>query len=72
MIKAEEIQRMPLHEKLQVMETLWDDIARHGGDLEMPRWQKDLLDKRQRLVAEGKAEFLDWDVAKQQIAKATQ
>ncbi len=63
MIKAEEIQAMPLHEKLQVMETLWDDIARRGDDLEMPQWQKDLLDQRERLVAEGKAEFLDWEVA---------
>ena len=62
---------MPLHEKLQVMETLWDDIARRGDDLEMPQWQKDLLDQRERLVAEGKAEFLDWEVAKEQIAKAT-
>jgi putative addiction module component (TIGR02574 family) len=72
MIKAEEIHQMPLHEKLQVMETLWDDIARHGDDLEMPQWQKDLLDERERLITEGKAEFVDWDKAKEQIAKAAQ
>ncbi|MBO61341.1 MAG: acyl-protein synthetase [Verrucomicrobiales bacterium] len=62
---------MPLREKLQVMEALWDDIARQDDVLEMPQWQKDLLDERERMVAEGKAEFVDWEVAKEQIAKAT-
>ena len=71
MIRAEEIQAMPLREKLQVMEALWDDIARQDDVLEMPQWQKDLLDERERMVAEGKAEFVDWEVAKEQIAKAT-
>ena len=71
MIRAEEIQAMPLREKLQVMEALWDDIARQDDVLEMPQWQKDLLDERERMVAEGKAEVVDWEVAKEQIAKAT-
>ena len=71
MIRAEEIQAMPLREKLQVMEALWDDIARQDDVLEMPQWQKDLLDERERMVAEGKAEFVGWEVAKEQIAKAT-
>ena len=38
MIKADDIQAMPLHENLQVMETLWDNIAQQGDDLEMPQW----------------------------------
>lgn len=71
MITAEEIQQLPMREKLPVMETLGDDIARHESELEMPQWQKDLLDARERLIAEGKAKFIDWDEAKQQIAKAT-
>ncbi len=71
MITVEEIHQMPLHEKLQVMETLWEDIARHEDVLEMPQWQKDLLDERERLMAEGKAQFIDLDEAKKQIAQAT-
>ena len=71
MIRAEEIQAMPLREKLQVMEALWDDIASQDDVLEMPQWQKNLLDERERMVAEGKAEFVDWEVAKEHIAKAT-
>ena len=63
MIKAEEIHQLPLHEKLQVMETLWDDIARQEENLPMPQWQKDLLDERERLIAKGEAKFIDWDKA---------
>ena len=70
-LKTEDIHQLPLREKQEVLELLWDDIARHGDDLEMPQWQKDLLEKRERLIEEGKAEFVDWNEAKQQIAKAT-
>ncbi|MFT4589629.1 MAG: putative addiction module component (TIGR02574 family) [Candidatus Binatia bacterium] len=72
MINVEEIRLLPLRDKLQMIETLWDDIARREDELEMPQWQRDLLDERERLVESGKAEFLDWEDAKQQISKATQ
>ncbi len=71
MINVEEIRSMPLRDKLQLIETLWDDIARSESALEMPQWHKDLLDERERLVEAGEAKFLDWDEAKRQIAKAT-
>jgi len=71
MINVEEIRSMPLRDKLQLIETLWDDIARREDELEVPQWQKDLLDEHERSVESGDARFLDWDEAKQQIAKAT-
>lgn len=71
MINVEEIRLLPLRDKLQMIETLWDDIARREDELEMPQWQKDLLDERERLVDAGKAEFLDWEEARRQISKAT-
>ena len=45
-------------------------MLRKGGDV--PQWQKDLLDQRESLIAEGKAEFISWEEAKRQITKATQ
>ncbi len=35
--------------------------------MEVPLWHMELLDERQRLIDEGKAEFVDWEVAKEQI-----
>ena len=68
----EQIYKMPIHEKLLAMEALWDDISRVEAVLEVPQWHKDILDDRERLIAEGKARFIDWEDAKKQIKQAVQ
>ena len=72
MTVMEQIYKMPLHEKLLAMEALWDDISREEAVLEVPQWHKDILDDRERLIAEGKARFIDWEDAKKQIRHAVQ
>jgi len=54
-----------------VMEALWESIARAEDQLEVPQWHKDILDEREKLVQEGRAKFIDWEAAKQQIRDAT-
>jgi hypothetical protein len=72
MIALEQIHQLPLREKLLVMEAIWDDISREEQNLEVPQWHKEVLDERERLLAEGKAQFVDWEDAKRQINEATQ
>lgn len=72
MTAIEQIHQMPLREKLLVMEAIWDDIFREEQELEVPQWHKNTLDERERMVAEGKAHFIDWEEAKKQIKKATE
>jgi hypothetical protein len=72
MIALEQIHQLPLREKLLVMEAIWDDISGEEQDLEVPQWHKEVLDERERLLAEGKAQFVDWEDAKRQIDEATQ
>ena len=72
MIALEQIHQLPLHEKLLVMEAIWEDLSREEQALEVPQWHKELLDERERLLAEGKARFLDWEEAKGQIREAAQ
>ena len=72
MIALEEIHQLPLREKLLVMEAIWEDLSREEQNLEVPQWHKELLDERERLLAEGKAQFVDWEEAKRQINEATQ
>jgi hypothetical protein len=62
---------MTLEEKLRAMEALWEDLCRREGDVPVPQWHKDLLDERERLVREGKAQFIDWETAKKRIAEQT-
>jgi hypothetical protein len=66
----DQIHKLTLHEKLHVMEALWDDISRTEAASDVPQWHKDILDERDRLVAAGSSRFIDWEDAKKQIRQA--
>jgi hypothetical protein len=66
-----QLDRMTLEEKLRAMEALWDDLCRREEDVPVPQWHKDLLDERERLVQEGKAQFVDWETDNKRIADRT-
>ncbi|MDD5140096.1 MAG: addiction module protein [Verrucomicrobiales bacterium] len=61
--------QMTVAEKLRTLELLWSDLCRDEQNIPVPQWHKDLLDERERLVREGKAQFEDWETAKARIAK---
>ena len=66
-----QLEQMTLQEKLRAMEALWDDLRRHEEAVPVPQWQRDTLDERERLVAQGKARFLQWEAAKKRISERT-
>ena len=72
MIALEQIRQMPLHEKIAVMEAIWEDLSAEESTVEVPQWHQELLDAREHLLTDGKAHFLDWEEAKKQIQKATE
>ena len=71
MIGLAELRQLPLREKLMMMEALWESIAPMEEQLDVPQWHKNILDEREKLVREGKAKFIDWETAKEEIKKAT-
>lgn len=58
---------MTLHEKLAAMESLWEDLARSPESIDSPTWHKDILDERRQRIAQGEAQFADWETAKAKI-----
>jgi len=58
---------MTLREKLEVLEALWEDLAREAQSVESPGWHKETLEERSERIAEGKARFTDWEKAKTEI-----
>lgn len=58
---------MTLREKLEMLETLWEDLARSAQTLESPDWHKQALEARRQKVADGQARFTDWETAKSAI-----
>lgn len=62
-----EIRQLPLSEKLQIMEAIWEDLRAQPGAVPVPQWHKDLLDARRKAVEEGREEVLDWEQAKREL-----
>jgi putative addiction module component (TIGR02574 family) len=57
---ADEINMLSLSQKLLLVQDIWDSIASEGGNLSMPEWQKNELDKRYRNYKDGDLSLHDW------------
>ena len=62
-----ELETMSLPEKLRLMEAIWANLSRSEAALASPAWHQDVLQEREALVKAGKATFVDWETAKQQL-----
>ena len=66
---GQDVKAMPVNQKLQIMEAIWEDFRDRFDRLEVPSDQKDLLDRRRARVREGAAQLLDWESVKGSIGK---
>ena len=66
-----EIKQLPLNEKLQIMEAIWEDLRANPDGVPVPVWQKQLLDQRRKALEEGKEEVLEWDDVKDSLGRQT-
>ena len=62
-----EVRRLPLGEKLQIMEAIWEDLRAQAERVPVPQWHQDLLDQRRKAVEKGHEELLDWDSIKNSL-----
>jgi hypothetical protein len=69
-MSVSEIKRLPLREKLQIMEALWDDLNERFEGLEASPEIRSLLDDRRARVQRGDARLHDWDSVKGTIGRA--
>jgi hypothetical protein len=61
------LENMSVEEKLQAMESLWDDLCSKAGVMSSPAWHEDVLAERQAMLESGDDRFEDWDAAKRNI-----
>jgi len=59
-----EVMQLPLAEKLQIMEAIWEDLRAQAERVPVPQWHRDLLDERRKAAEEGREELFDWDSIK--------
>lgn len=63
-----EIAALPVSEKLQLMESLWDAICREtSGAPKTPDWHQEVLEARLARLDSGEETVTPWDVAKKHI-----
>ena len=62
-----QLEKMSVEEKLQAMESLWDDLCSRAGAMASPGWHEDVLADRQARLDRGEDRFEDWDKAKKDI-----
>ena len=53
-----EIRKMPVIERLQVMEELWESLCHEEIEIESPEWHNDILESRRKKIKKGEAEFI--------------
>lgn len=58
-------------EKLRMIEALWDDLVHDSETFVSPEWHVEALKEAERALAENKAAFVSWDVAKKTLRDNT-
>ncbi len=61
------LSELTLAQKLELMEAIWDDLAKHDETLESPDWHEEVLKDREKALATGKGTVSDWKEAKRRI-----
>lgn len=65
------LDKMTIAEKIQTMESLWDDLCHHNQEnIPSPDWHRKILSERENDIRTGKASFIDWEQAKKEIKDA--
>jgi len=59
--------QMSTADKIQTMETLWDDLCHRVEDIGIPEWHYEVLATREEDSMTGKNRFTDWEIAKDSI-----
>ena len=68
-IKAQQIARMSIRERLQAMEQLWDALCRESPEMASPDWHRTVLADRKARAERGESKFLTMAQLKARLRK---
>lgn len=63
------LSKLSFDQKLNLMESIWDELTRDEKKLESPIWHKEILDDREKALARGSIKTSDWEEAKERNRK---
>ena len=61
------LDKMSIEEKIQAMETIWEDLCKKADSIPSPAWHEKVLHDREERIKNGDEEFEDWNKAKKNI-----
>ena len=61
------LDKMSVEEKIQAMESIWEDLCKSADSVASPPWHEKVLNMREENVKRGKDQFTDWEKAKKDI-----
>lgn len=64
-----DLQNMSREDKLKVMHSLWEDLAREDAEIDSPSWHGEALRETEQRVQSGTERSLDWEEAKEQLRR---
>ncbi len=67
-VEIEKVKKLPRTEKLQIMETLWEDLSHSETEIDSPDWHRQALEE----TASRNETPLDWSDAKRQLRARVQ
>ncbi len=63
----DDLEKLSVAERVQLVEDLWDSIARSNAEIPFPQWQRDELDRRKEKYAQNPDSVRTWDEIKNDI-----
>lgn len=64
------LETLSVPERVQLVEDLWDSIARSSEEIPIPQWQKDELTRRRRRYLQNPDSGRTWDQVKEDILQS--
>lgn len=64
------LDQMSVDEKLRALERLWEDLVRTPASVPSPTWHRDVLEAREKRLADGRERSIPWEKAKEDIRSA--
>jgi putative addiction module component (TIGR02574 family) len=66
-INLSEVMKLPVQERIRIVEAIWDSVAEHPEQIELMPWQTEELDRRFAAYQENPSEGIHWDEVKRRI-----
>lgn len=66
-INLSEVLKLPVQERIRIVEAIWDSVAEHPEQVELLPWQAEELDRRIAAYQANPSEGIPWDEVKRRI-----